>query len=62
VTGADNEQLQENEDQRPDQAEPGLLSLLHQLLAQQHLKDEHEAKYCENPAKAHSQRLVLVVE
>lgn len=33
-TGADHEQLQENEDWRRDQAEPELPSLFHQLLAQ----------------------------
>jgi len=32
-TGADHEQLQENEDWRRDQAEPELPSLFHQLLA-----------------------------
>lgn len=42
-TGADHEQLQQDEDGRRDEAEPQLPGLLHQLLAQQHLKDELEA-------------------
>lgn len=52
ATGTNHEQLQENEDRRRDQAKPELSSLLHQLLAQQHLKDELEAENREDPEEA----------
>lgn len=50
-TGADHEQLQENEDRGCNEAEPELPSLLRQLLAQQHLEDELETQDREDPER-----------
>lgn len=61
---SDHEQLQEDEEWRDDEAEPqvfGLL-LLGQLLAQQNLAHQLQAKHCQHPEEPqHSQSLLVLL-